>query len=102
MIPFKSGGPTPRDRDLQFCAEVTSPYPVEVFWQVVNTGIEAAAAHALRGEIIEARDRWGNHPKGTTEHWESTQYKGCHEVRALLVSGTRVVAESEYFKVPIY
>ncbi len=102
MVPFKSGSPTPIGCDLRFIAEVTSPGPVTVFWQVVNTGDEAAADDDLRGDFIESRDRMGNPRRGSTETWETAKYRGCHQLRAVLVVGSQVVAVSDYFKVPIF
>ena len=37
---------------LRFKADTDVPKPYEVFWQVVNTGREAAVAGGLRGEIV--------------------------------------------------
>ncbi|NNN09559.1 MAG: nucleotidyltransferase [Acidimicrobiaceae bacterium] len=106
MIPMKSNEPVPRNRKLQFRATVESPpdFQGRVYWQVVNTGSKAReVAGGLRGEIFEGRDLDGNLLGDGTENWERTEYAGSsHEIRALLVSGTRVVAASEYFKVPIY
>lgn len=102
MITFKSGSPTPCGCDLRFTAEISGPGPVAVFWQVVNTGDAAAAANDLRGDFIESRDRVGNIRRGSTETWETAKYRGCHQIRAVLVDGSRIVAVSDYFKVPIF
>jgi len=106
MIPLKSNEPVPRNRKLQFRAAVQCPSDIKgnVYWQVVNTGSQARAVEGgLRGEIFEAHDLENNLLADETENWECTEYAGSsHEIRALLVAGTRVVAVCDYFKVPIY
>ncbi len=103
MMPIKTDEPIPADRELVFKALATSPYPVEVHWQVVNTGSEAASDEdGLRGEIFEGHDLEGNTLGDGTQNWECTKYMGCHEIRALLVANDQVVATSDYFKVPIF
>lgn len=102
MKRLRSGDPSPTGRDLRFRATVVAPEAAEVCWQVVNTGRQAKEDDGLRGEIIDGRDRLGNPLRGRTEDWETTKYVGVHEIRALLVQGNRVVARSEYFKVPIF
>ena len=102
MMRLRSGDPTPVGKDLHFRANVIAPASAEVCWQVVNTGNDARADDGLRGEIFDGRDKLGNHLRGRTENWESTKYVGVHEIRALLVQGNRVVAKTDYFKVPIF
>lgn len=102
IVPLKSGEPVPAGWDLCFRATVAGPPGAVVYWQVVNTGENASAAGELRGEIFDGRDRSRVPLRGRTENWERTEYRGCHEIRALLVQGNRVVAMSDYFKVPIF
>ena len=103
MMLLQSNEPVPAGYDLRFKAVVTALYPVEVYWQVVNTGSEAESEPGgLRGEIFEAKAQAGGLSRNRAENWESTKYKGCHEIRALLVANNQVVAVSDYFKVPIF
>jgi hypothetical protein len=102
MMRVRSGDTVPAGYDLRFKATVVAPTPVEVYWQVVNTGGDAASeAGGLRGEFFKGRGLENQPTRDQTENWEGTKYKGCHEIRALLVAGDQVVAASEYFKVPI-
>ena len=106
MIPLKSDESVPRNRKLQFRAEVECPSDMKckVYWQVVNTGSQArAVSGGLRGEIFEGHDLEENVLLDDKENWERTEYVGnTHEIRALLVTVTRVVAVSTYFRVPIF
>lgn len=62
-----------------------------VYWQVVNTGAEAAAeVGGLRGGFDES-DR---SPKG--KH-EETKYLGAHSIQCYVVRGTVCVAQSDPF-----
>lgn len=106
MIPLKPNEPIPRNRNLRFRVAVDCPSDLDskVYWQVVNTGSQARAIEGgLRGEIFEGKDLKGNLLSDGTENWERTEYAGSsHVIRALLVSGNRVIATSDYFKVPIF
>jgi hypothetical protein len=76
----------PKHVALKFTAETNVATPYEVYWQVVNTGQEAAAQHALRGEFTAEQ-------KGTVR-WETTAYAGTHWVEAFVVKDDVCVARS--------
>lgn len=62
-----------------------------VYWQVVNTGAEAAAdAGGLRGGFDESNIR----PRG---RHEETKYLGAHSIQCYVVKGTICVAQSDPF-----
>jgi Adenylyl/Guanylyl and SMODS C-terminal sensor domain/Cyclic GMP-AMP synthase DncV-like, nucleotidyltransferase domain len=83
----------PKHVALKFTAETNVRAPYEVYWQVVNTGQEAAAERALRGEFTEQQ-------RGTVR-WETTAYAGTHWVEAFVVKDGVCVARSgrRYVKV---
>jgi hypothetical protein len=76
----------PKHVALKFTAETSVAAPYEVYWQVVNTGQEAAAQSALRGEFSAEQ-------KGTVR-WETTAYAGTHWVEAFIVKDNVCVARS--------
>ena len=76
----------PKHVALKFTAETNVSAPYEVYWQVVNTGQEAAAQRALRGEFTAEQ-------KGTVR-WETTAYAGTHWVEAFVVKNNVCVARS--------
>jgi adenylyl/guanylyl cyclase-like protein with sensor domain len=83
----------PKHVALKFVAETNAVAPFEVYWQVVNTGEEAAARGQLRGSFAENQ-------KGAV-HWETTAYAGTHWVEAFVVKDGVCVARSgrRYVKV---
>ena len=78
---------------LKFTVETNVSAPYEVYWQVVNTGQEAAKQQQLRGQF-------SNSQKGAV-HWETTAYAGTHWVEAFVVKDGVCVARSgrKYVKV---
>jgi hypothetical protein len=76
----------PKHVAIKFTAEANVTAPYEVYWQVVNTGDEAAAQRALRGEFTQEQ-------KGTVR-WETTAYAGTHWVEAFVVKANACVARS--------
>ena len=83
----------PKGVALKFTAETNVAAPFDVYWQVVNTGVEAAAERQLRGGFSEDQ-------KGKV-HWESTAYAGTHWVEAFIVKNHVCMARSgpRYVKV---
>ena len=83
----------PKGIALKFTAETNVAAPFDVYWQVVNTGAEAATRQQLRGDFSE-------HQKGIV-HWETTAYAGTHWVEAFVVKNGVCVARSgrKYVKV---
>jgi hypothetical protein len=76
---------------LRFEVSTNVPWPFNVYWQVVNTGEEAANANGLRGAIFE----------GTSTRFESTLYQGKHWVECFIVKNEQLVARSGEFIVNI-
>lgn len=76
----------PKHVALKFTAETNVSAPYDIHWQVVNTGDEAAAQRALRGEFTQEQ-------KGSVR-WETTAYAGTHWVEAFVVKDNVCVARS--------
>jgi hypothetical protein len=80
---------------LNFIADTNVPPPFNVYWQVVNTGAEAASLGniGLRGEIFSAKSagRGGLHQR------ESTLYTGMHWIECFIVKdGVCLARSGEY------
>ncbi len=86
--------PLPEHWDLKFTATTTAPEPFDVYWQVVNTGEEAAShgARGLRGIIF---------PGTNLNRDEKTEYTGFHWIECFLVKDGVCVARSGEFVVNI-
>lgn len=87
----------PKGKDLHFYAVTNIEPPYEVFWQVVNTGIQAEQARQLRGEIKLAQIAG----VGGRRQKEKTLYTGTHWIKCFIVKENVCVAKSEEFIVPI-
>lgn len=80
----------PKGRNLRFTiATTTVAEPFDVYWKVRNTGKEAAAENALRGEI--RRDDVGGR---RAKRSEKTRYSGRHYVEIYLVKYDVCVARA--------
>lgn len=86
--PLSKGG------QLIFEATTNVPKPYTVYWQVVNTGGEAARASQLRGEFYDS------HSSGKNRN-ERTAYTGMHWVECFVVQNGICVARSGEFVVNI-
>lgn len=94
---FSSDGPgLPKGADLRFTADTDVQKPYQVFWQVVNTGHEAAASRGLRGGFEEA-----DTSRGTLTRQESTSYSGSHSIECFIVKSGYCLARSGPFIVNI-
>jgi hypothetical protein len=92
-----SGGqPLPKFVSLEFTAKTDVALPYAVYWQVVNTGDEAARVRQLRGDFNA-----GVVIKGDIVHNESTAYSGAHSVECFIVKNNTLVARSGAFIVNI-
>jgi hypothetical protein len=80
--------PVPKRVWLKFNVQTNVPYPYEIQWQVVNTGAEAIAANAPRGDFYSS-DQGLN---GT--RWESTAYAGTHWVEGFVIKDSQCVART--------
>lgn len=72
---------------LKYRVDTNINEPFDIFWQVVNTGNEAAGKNGLRGEIF----------KGENERWERSEYKGKHWIEAFIVVNGECVTKSGPF-----
>jgi hypothetical protein len=90
------GGPLPKHCSLRFEAETNVPKPYKVYWQVVNTGQEAANANGLRGGFDE-----GIVAVGKLTRDESTTFAGTHSIECFIVKNGLLAAKSGQFLVNI-
>lgn len=94
---FTSDSPAlPKNCELTFMADTNIPKPYVVYWQVVNTGHEAAVAKQLRGGFDE-----GIVEQGRLTRVEHTRYRGSHTIECFIVKGGYCVARSGPFIVNI-
>lgn len=89
-------GGVPKNAGLRFVAKTDTPPPYVVYWQIVNTGVEAAAARQLRGGFESSEDG----ENGT--RWERTAFAGTHWVEALVVKNGSCVARSGRLLVQVW
>ncbi len=76
---------------LRFEAITEAPKPFDVYWQVVNTGEEAARAGGLRGSIFD----------GDLIRSETTLYCGFHWIECFIIKDGCCIARSGEFVVNI-
>jgi hypothetical protein len=88
--------PLPKRANLRFHASTNVPKPYKVYWQVVNTGAEAAERGGLRGDFDE-----GEVSSGKLTRTESTSYKGTHSIECFIVKDRCLVARSGQFIVNV-
>jgi hypothetical protein len=86
---FRSGETIPKLAALTFEAKTDVRVPYRVYWQVVNTGMEAEAANSRRGEIFE-----GTLERGKLTRQESSLYRGDHTIECFIVKDGWLVARS--------
>lgn len=91
-----NGQPLLKGASLRFRASTDIPAPYEVFWQVVNTGTEAAAAGKLRGGF----DR-GSIEQGRVTHEENAAYSGSHTIECFIVKDRHLAARSGPFVINV-
>ena len=81
---------------LRFEARTNISRPFKVYWQVVNTGVEARDVDCLRGGFYD-----GVFEKGGLVRNEGTRYQGSHWVECFIVKDGACVARSGEFVVNI-
>jgi hypothetical protein len=91
---FFSGEVLPKHRDLRFTCRTNVRGSYEVYWQVVNTGHEAARAGDLRGRIDGPFFGSDAYTRS-----ESAAYFGCHWIECFVVQRGVCVARSGPFLV---
>jgi hypothetical protein len=79
---------------LDFEVETDVPKPFSVYWQVVNTGAEAASANQLRGDFYDSN-------VSGRSHTETTKYQGMHWVEGFVVKDGICVARTGEFVVNV-
>jgi len=95
--PFESNGPAvPKNVKLKFVAETDVLRPFKVYWQVVNTGVEARNANQLRGRFEETAIE-----EGRLVRREPTRFKGTHSIQCFIVKDGYCVGWSDPFLVNI-
>jgi hypothetical protein len=94
---FKNDSPPLRkNASLTFRARTDIPAPFDVYWQVVNSGAEAAQANGLRGGFDV-----GSVDRGAIVRREGTEYAGAHTIECFIVKDRHLVARSGPFIVNI-
>jgi len=94
---YNGGSNLPKRCSLTFEAETNVPAPYKVYWQIVNTGSEAAAvAGGLRGGFNE-----GVVSVGKLTRREDTLYTGVHSIECFIVKNGLLAARSGQFIVNI-
>ena len=91
-----SGRPISKGSTLEFIASTDVTPPFTVYWQVVNTGREAANAKDLRGGFESSTTEMGSLWKE-----EHAGYAGTHTIECFIVKGDYCVAHSGQFVVDI-
>jgi len=92
-----SGAHLRRHTPLRFQVTTSLPEPFEVYWQVVNTGAEAARRWQLRGTIEPSRT-WGT---GGRIQTETASYEGTHTIEAFVVTDDDCRARTGPFEVRV-
>ena len=94
---YPSDGPAlPKETTLRFHAQTDLAKPYRVYWQIVNTGRQAAEARQLRGGFDE-----DSVARGKLTREETTRYNGSHSVEAFIVKDGYLVARSGLFIVNV-
>lgn len=91
------GSPLPKHCFIYFKAKTNVSKPFQVYWQVVNTGAEAARDQQLRGHIFPAQTAGA----GGLNQREHTAYTGKHWVECYIVKHGVCIARSREFVVNI-
>lgn len=89
--------PLPKECSLKFSARTTAQPPYDVYWQVVNTGLEAEQKGQLRGQIFRSKTAG----VGGLTQVESTAFTGLHWVECFIVKNGVCIAKSGEFVVNI-
>lgn len=96
-ISYEDGGnPLAKHAHLTFEASTDVDRPFKVYWQVVNTGVEAERANGLRGSFDD-----GELVQGKLTRKENTLYRGLHSIECFIVKNGVLLAASGQFIVMI-
>lgn len=86
---------------IKYVAKTNAREPYDVWWQVVNTGRQAAEENGLRGEFFKAKQQNGRPSSNKLVNWEFSKYKGKHWIECFVVQGNICIARSGRFFVNI-
>ncbi|WP_155953206.1 nucleotidyltransferase [Pseudoxanthomonas suwonensis] len=95
-ILISNSEPIRKGSELTFKAETNIPGPIKIYWQVVNTGEEAARCGQLRGGFDE-----GSIQRGEISRRETASYSGAHTIECFVVKDGLLRARSGAFVVNI-
>ena len=93
---YSDSQPLRKNLDLKFEAHTDVPAPYDVYWQVVNSGLEATQARSLRGGFNK-----GTVGVGSLVYRDATAYTGTHTLECFIVKNGLLVARSGVFVVNI-
>lgn len=98
-VTFQSdSSPIPKNRKIKYYATSSTVHPpYVVYWQVVNTGAEAAFRRTLRGGLFSQKAGWN----GGLVLEEASKYSGMHWVECFFMNRGMYVARSGRFVVNI-
>lgn len=97
---LNSGDSVEREKKICFKAQTNALKPFQVYWQVVNTGEEAADARCLRGDFYDSNGDT-SFELGKKTRIEPTKYRGYHWIECFIVQNDVCVARSGEFVVRI-
>ncbi len=87
---------------IRYVAKTNAREPFEVWWQVVNTGRQAAEEEGgLRGNFFRAKQQSGRPSSNKLVNWEFSKYTGKHWVECFIVKDGVCIARSGPFFVNI-
>lgn len=93
---FNSEGCVPVGSQLVFTASTNVSSPYAVYWQIINTGVEATRALDLRGRFESAMTSHGHLVRR-----EKAAYRGTHSLECFIVKQGYCMARSGLFVVNI-
>lgn len=77
------------------------PVGAEIYWQVVNTGIDARKQGGLRGDFFKGKD-WKNRLLSNEKiNYEFTRYTGKHWIECFMVNQGLLIARSGRFFIKV-
>lgn len=98
---LESGGTIKAGPRLKFTAKTNAKQPYEVYWQVVNTGGDAAIHNGLRGNFFRAMLSDHSTNPNPLVNWESTAYTGRHWIECFIIRNRVCIGRSGQFFVNI-
>ncbi|MFA6105340.1 MAG: nucleotidyltransferase [Patescibacteria group bacterium] len=103
LMEIPSNGPVQFDGNTFKYEAITLNEPAgsEIFWQVVNTGIEAKQDNGLRGGFFKGKDLYNKLTSNQKINHEKASYSGKHWIECFVVNRGRMVARSGPFHVNI-